>query len=130
MAETGSRVTREQKVQMARKALEDANAGRFSADGWAQDAVFRSPLLGEVKGREAIIAALKRQRDAFEEFSQEAHAVLADDDHVVALVNVNARSKGQDVKAQQVIVIHTTDQGQIKEFWSMFDTDALKKIGR
>src|SRR2546423_1128662 len=103
MAETGSRVTREQKVQMARKALEDANAGRFNADGWAQDAVYRSPLLGEVRGREAIIAALKRQRDAFEEFSQEAHAVLADDDHVVALVNVNARSKGQDVKAQKAM---------------------------
>lgn len=88
--------------------------------------MLHSPLIGEVYGRDAIVAALRRQRDSFEEFRQEPHAVLADDEHVVALVNLTVRQKGQEVRAHQVIVAHANDQGQIKEYWSMFDADALK----
>lgn len=128
MAEAGTKLTPEQKIAMARKALEDANRGSVSPDGFAPDAVMRGSLVGEVRGRDAVVAALKQAPKMFEEFRQEPHAILADQDHVVALVNLKVKSRGQTVEAQQVLVVHTNDQGQVTEMWGMIEPEALKRI--
>lgn len=130
MAETSTRVTSAQKVEKARKALEDLNRGEINPEGFTEDAVFHGVLLGELRGRDAIISALKKQRQDFDEFRQEPHAILADEEHTVALVNLTTRKGGQEIKAQQVIVVHSNDQGQIREVWTMFDADTMKKLAR
>jgi limonene-1,2-epoxide hydrolase len=130
MAEARTKLTPQQKIEKARKALEDLNRGEVNPDGFTEDAVLHGVLLGEVRGRDAIVSALKKQRETYDEFRQEPHAILADADHTVALVNVTMRRGGQEIKAQQVLVVHDNDQGQIRELWAMLDADTMKKLAR
>jgi ketosteroid isomerase-like protein len=88
----------------------------------------RGSLLPEVRGRDAVVAALKKAPSNFEEFRQEPHAILADNDHVVALINLKVKTGGRTVEGQQVLVVHTNDQGQITEMWGMIEPEALKRI--
>jgi hypothetical protein len=128
MAETRTSVTREQKIEMARKALADANRGEYSPAGFTENVVFHGAAMGDVRGRDAVLAALKGQRDAFQEFTQEPHAILADDEHVVALINLKVKDRGEESQSQMILVVHTTDQGQINEMWSMMDADAVDRL--
>jgi ketosteroid isomerase-like protein len=128
MAESGTRLTPQQKIEMARKAIDAASRGEVSPEGFAKDAVMRGSLTGEVRGRDAIVAAMKKAPTAFEEFRQQPHAILADNEHVVALINLRVKSRGRTVDAQQVMVVHTNDQGQISELWAMIEPQALAQI--
>lgn len=129
MAEAQTKLTPQQKIEMARKAVEASNRGEVSAEGFAPEAVMRGSLVPEVRGRDAVVAALKEAPKRFEEFRQEPHAILADNDHVVALINLTVKPKGgQRVQAQQVLVVHSNDKGQITEMWAMIEPEALKKI--
>ncbi|HEV2013061.1 MAG TPA: nuclear transport factor 2 family protein [Candidatus Dormibacteraeota bacterium] len=128
MAESGTKLTREQKIEMARKAIEAGSRGEVNPEGFAPDAVMRGSLVGELRGRDAIVGALKKTPTLFEEFRQEPHAILADDDHVIALINLKIKKQGQVIDAQQVLVVHTNDQGQITEIWGMVEPEALKQI--
>jgi ketosteroid isomerase-like protein len=128
MAEARTKLTPQQKIEMARKALADSNRGEVNPEGFAPDAVMRGSLVPEVRGRDAVVAALKKAPSVFEEFRQEPHAILADNDHVVALINLTVKSRGKTVKGQQVLVVHTNDRGQITEMWGMIEPEALKRI--
>ena len=128
MADAGTKLTPQQKIEMARKALEDGNRGNVNPEGFAPNAVMRGSLVPEVRGRDAVVAALKKAPTMFEEFHQEAHAILADNDHVVALINLRVKARGKTVEAQPVLVVHINDQGQITEMWGMIEPEALKRI--
>jgi ketosteroid isomerase-like protein len=128
MADARTKLTPQQKIDMARKALDEANRGSVNPEGFAPDAVMRGSLVPEVRGRDAVVAALKKTPTMFEEFRQEPHAILADNDHVVALINLKVKSRGRTVEGQQVLVVHTNEQGQITEMWGMIEPEALKRI--
>ena len=130
MAETRTRVTPAQKIERAREALEQLQRGEVNPDGIAEDAAFHGVLLGDVRGRDAIVSGLKKQRQEYDEFRLEPHAILADDEHTIALVNLTMRKGAQEVKGQQVIVVHSNDQGQIREVWTMLDPETTKKLAR
>ena len=130
MAEAGTKLTPQQKIEMARKAIDGISRGDVNPERFSRDAVMRGSLLGEVRGRDAVVAALKKMPTMFEEFRQEPHAILADNDHVVALINLKVKSGGQTIEAQQVLVVHSTDQGEVTELWSMIEPEALKQIQR
>ena len=128
MADARTKLTPQQKIDMARKALDDASRGSVNPEGFAPDAVMRGSLVPEVRGRDAVVAALKKTPTMFEEFRQEPHAILADNDHVVALINLKVKSRGRTIEGQQVLVVHTNDQGQITEMWGMIEPETLKRI--
>ena len=129
MAEAQTKLTPQQKIEMARKAITDGNRGQVSPEGFAPDVVMRGSLVPEVRGRDAVVAALAEAPKRFEEFRQEPHAILADNDHVVALINLTVKPKGgQRIQAQQVMVVHANDKGQVTEMWGMIEPEALKKI--
>jgi len=130
MAEAGTKLTPQQKIEMARKAIDGISRGDANPERFSRDAVMRGSLMGEVRGRDAVVAALKKMPTMFEEFRQEPHAILADNDHVVALINLKVKSGGQTIEAQQVLVVHSTDQGEVTELWSMIEPEALKQIQR
>ena len=130
MAEAATKLTPQQKIEMARKAIDGISRGDVNPERFSRDAVMRGSLLGEVRGRDAVVAALKKMPTMFEEFRQEPHAILADNDHVVALINLKVKSGGQTIEAQQVLVVHSTDQGEVTELWSMIEPEALKQIQR
>ena len=128
MADAGTKLTPQQKIEMARKAIEGTSRGEVNPEGFAREAVMRGSLMGEIKGRDGVVAALKKIPTMFEEFRQQPHAILADNDHVVALINLKVKSGGKTVEAQQVMVVHTNDQGQVTELWAMIEPEALKQI--
>ena len=128
MAQSGTKLTPPQKIEMARKAIEAGSRGEVNPEGFSPDAVMRGSLVGEARGRDAVAAALKKAPTMFEEFQQQPHAILADNDHVVALINLKVKSRGKTVEAQQVMVVHTNDQGQVTELWAMIEPEALKQI--
>jgi hypothetical protein len=130
MAETRTGLTPAQKVEKARQAVDDVNRGEINPNAFTADAVMHGALLGELRGRDAIVAAFKKQREGFDRVHWEPHAILADDDHTVALINATISRQGQEIKAQQVVVLHTNEQGQISELWTTIDAEALKKLGR
>src|SRR5690349_15504975 len=128
MAEARIKLTPQEKIEMARKALADARQGKVSPEGFAPDAVLHGSLVPEARGRDAVVAALKKGPSSFEEFLQEPHAILADNDHVVALINLKVKTKGRTIEGQQVLVVHTNDQGQVTEMWGMIEPETLKRI--
>jgi ketosteroid isomerase-like protein len=76
----------------------------------------RNPLAGDFKGKEEIFGSWARLRQETDSFAQDIHAILADDDHVVALVNATASRGGKTVEWQQVLVFHVVD-GKATEVW-------------
>ena len=130
MAEAATKLTPQQKIEMARKAIDGISRGDVNPERFSRDAVMRGSLMGEVRCRDAVVAALKKMPTMFEEFRQEPHAILADNDHIVALINLKVKSGGQTIEAQQVLVVHSTDQGEVTELWSMIEPEALKQIQR
>jgi len=130
MADAGTKLTPQQKIEMARKAIDGISRGDVNPERFSGDAVMRGSLMGEVRGRDAVVAALKKMPNMFEEFRQEPHAILADNDHIVALINLKVKSGGKTIEAQQVLVVHSTDQGEVTELWSMIEPEALKQIQR
>src|SRR5438552_19142 len=99
MADAGTKLTPQQKIEMARKAIDGISRGDVNPERFSRDAVMRGSLMGEVRGRDAVVAALKKMPTMFEEFRQEPHAILADNDHVVAIINLKVKSGGQTTDA-------------------------------
>jgi len=58
MADAGTKLTPQQKIEMARKAIEGTSRGEVSLEGFSEAAVMRGSLMGEVRGRDAVVAAL------------------------------------------------------------------------
>lgn len=94
-----------------------ATLDELIADDAVWHATGRGVLSGDFVGKEAIFgnnfARVPQETDSFK---QDIHAILADDEHAVALVNVSATRRGQTLEAQQVLVFHVRD-GKATEVW-------------
>ena len=130
MAETGTKLTAAQKIEKARKALDDLNRREVDPETYSPDAAFHGVLLGELKGRDAIASGLKKMSQTDNFRGLDTHAVLADDDHVVALITLKVRQDGKDIDLRQALILHANDQGQITEQWVFSDPASLKQPGR
>lgn len=86
----------------------------------ADDAVWHASgsgvIAGDFVGKPAIFESFARIPQEAESFSQEIHAILADDDHTVALVNATATRRGSTATMAQVFVFHI-EGGKAKEVW-------------
>ena len=77
----------------------------------------RSPLAGEVRGRDSLFRWLQRLREATDgTFSLEEHDVVANDDHVVALSRMTAVRDGIPMTVEVVSVFHYRN-GKQQERW-------------
>ena len=74
---------------------------RWSGDYQGVDAILR--FFGEISTEATL--------------SQDLHAVLADDEHVVVLVNGTATRENKSLEGQTVFVFHITD-GKTSEVWA------------
>ena len=130
MAETGTKLTAAQKIEKARKALDDLNRRQVDPETYSPDAAFHGVLLGEAKGRDAIVSSLKNMSQTDDFRGIDTHTVLGDDDHLVALITLKLRRNGQDLDVRQALIIHANDQGQITEQWVFPDPASMKQLGR
>lgn len=110
-------------VRVARAAYDAFAAGDLAAlaELIAEDVRWHvpgtGPLAGEREGRPAVyglFAALAARTGGT--LRQRLHAVLADDDHAVALVEETATRDGEEHAVRVVHVLHVRD-GRIHEFW-------------
>jgi uncharacterized protein len=91
-------------------------------DLFAEDVVWhvdgRSQLAGEYRGRDAVFAFFGKLMEVTEgTFRVDVHAVLADDEHGVALTFVSASRDGRSLTDQAAHVFHMRD-GKVTEYWN------------
>ena len=87
----------------------------------APDVVWHVPgtnlISGTYTSREAIFGCFGKMFDMTEgSYRPELHAILADDDHTVALMLATARRGGKTLDQDYAFVCHIRD-GQIAELW-------------
>ena len=74
-------------------------------------------LSGDYHGRDAVFGFLGKLMEVTEgTFRADVHAVLADDEHGVALMYLSASKGGRSIEINDVHVVHMRD-GKIVEFW-------------
>lgn len=88
---------------------------------FAEDIVWhidgRSQLAGDYRGRDAVYEMFGRLMQLTEgSFRLDVHAVLADDEHGVALVTTTAHRGQKSIETKDTNIFHLRD-GQITEFW-------------
>jgi uncharacterized protein len=78
----------------------------------------RNQLSGEYRGREAVYGLFGKLMEVTEgSFHIDLHAVLADDEHGVALVVITASRGGRSIEVNEAHVFHLRD-GKVVEFWN------------
>ncbi len=78
----------------------------------------RNQLSGEYRGREAVFGLFGKLMEITEgSFHIDLHAVLADDEHGVALVVITASRGGRSIEVNEAHVFHLRD-GKVVEFWN------------
>jgi uncharacterized protein len=96
-------------------------------DLFAEDLIWhesgRNQLAGEYLGRDAVYEFFGRLMEITEgSFHVDVHAILADDEHGVALVKSTASRGGRTATVNDAHVFHLRD-GKVVEFWNA-STDA------
>jgi hypothetical protein len=111
-------------VQRLRAGYAAFSSGDFATldDLFDVDAVWhangRNQLAGEYRGRAEIYAFFGRIVEVTGgSFALELHALLADDEHGVALVTASGSRDGRSVRTQDAHVFHLRD-GHVTEFWN------------
>ena len=80
---------------------------------------------GQFRGRTAAMERLGQMREAGISTSFDVHDVVANDEHVVALVHLHLEvADGRRYDQPQVAVAHARD-GRIVEFWTMNQDQAV-----
>ena len=133
MAEAGTKVSLDQKIQTVRDAFAAFKRGDMKAlsDTWTDDFVWHargSVFGGDFKGKQAALGAIARYPQEFQDINLEFHDILANDKHVVALVNSSLKRDGKAYSDQLVYIFHINDQGKTTEAWLIADTELAKNI--
>jgi len=85
----------------------------------ADDAVWHTPgrnrFSGDYHGPDEIVAVFQ-ELQAAARIDNRPHAMLADDDHVVVLIEATFEGDGKTLEATSVFVFHV-DDGKVTEVW-------------
>lgn len=94
----------------------------------AEEAVWnlpgQHPLAGDHRGRDAVMAAIRRFDGLRASFQLEVHDILGNDDHAVALLRATGTRPGKRYEALEIDVFHIQD-GKITEVWSFSEDQRL-----
>jgi uncharacterized protein len=91
-------------------------------DLFAEDLVWhvggRSQIAGDYHGRDAVFGMFGKLMEITQgSFHLSPHAILADDEHAVALVVATASRDGRSMTINDAHVFHMRD-GKVQEFWT------------
>jgi hypothetical protein len=89
----------------------------------------RNQLTGDYRGREAVFGYFAKLMEVTDgTFHIDLHAVLADDEHGVALTIITASRDGKTIATNEADVMHLR-HGQVTEFWTTsVDTRAFDEL--
>ncbi len=118
-----TKLSPQEKIAWAKEGYAALNAGDIekSLEGFSEDLVFHSPVFPQPLGKDALRAATKRILDTTDEYSLEAHDILANDDHIVALLVVHGRRGDRVLNERGVHVMHLNEEGKVDELWAVTD---------
>ena len=118
-------------AEIVRNAFEAYAAGDLEGLGEAftEDVSWHVPgtnrFSGRFAGRDTVLGRLRRMADAGIVTELEVHDVVANDEHVVALVRLHViNADGQRYDQQQVQVWHMRE-GRCHEYWAMNQDQAV-----
>ena len=131
MAEAGTKVSLDQKIQNVRDAFDAFKRGDMQAltANWTDDFVWHargSVFGGDFKGKDAALGAIARYPQELQDIKLDFHDIVANDKHVVALVNSSSKRGGKTYEDQIVYIFHINDQGKTTEAWIIADTEQAK----
>ena len=85
-------------------------------------------ISGDFVGKQAVFGSFALIPQETDSFSQDIHAIVADDDHTIALVSATVTRRGKTVTLSQVLVFHL-EAGKAKEVWiTPFDQAAADEF--
>lgn len=123
MGSNKAKLSQEEKIARVREAYAAGNTGNIekSLELFSESLVFHSPVFPEPIGKDALRAAVQRIFERTDEYRLEPHDILANDDHIVALLIVHGRRGDRVLKEQGVWVMHMDDEGKVNELWAVTD---------
>ena len=123
MEKKKSKLSPQEKIARARQIYSALNAGNIEKglELISESLVFHSPVFPQPVGKDGLRAATQRILDTTDEYSLEPHDILANDDHVVALLVVHGRRGDRVLNELGVHVIHMDDEGKVSELWAVTD---------
>lgn len=133
MAEASTKLSLDQRIQIVRSGFEAFKRGDMKAVGelFTDDAVWHgrgsTKFGGDFKGREALLGNMAQFAQTFTDIQLDLHDILANENHVVALVNSSVRRNGKTYDDHQTFIFHLNNQGKTTETWIVSDTELLKK---
>ncbi len=133
MAEAGTKLSTQQKIERVRQAFDAFQRGDLQTvgDTFTEDAVWHgrgSTKFGkDFKGKQATMANIMEYAQTFQDIKQDIHDILASDSHVAALVTATVSRNGKTYQDQQVFLFHVNDTGKVTEAWIVSDTEQLKQ---
>ncbi len=107
-------------VAIFRQAMEAFNAGDSAGfvNSLAADVVWHQIDGGTLDGRDAVMASMSGFADI--DFTGEVHDVVANDDHLIGLINAHVKVGDQEISYRTAEIIHMRD-GKITERWAFSD---------
>jgi uncharacterized protein len=132
MAEAGTKLSLEQRIQPVRDGFDAFKRGDIQAvsEQFADDAVWHgagsTQFGGEHRGKDAVIRNILNFAQTYQDIKLEAHDFVANDKHVVALVNSSVARNGKTYISQEAYVFHVNDNAKITETWAITDTEQVK----
>jgi ketosteroid isomerase-like protein len=132
MAEAGTKLSLEQRIQPVRNGFSAFSSGDMQAvsDQFTDDAVWHGTgttrLGGDHSGKQAVIQNILGFAQSFQDIKMDLHDIVANDKHVVALVTTSVSRNGKSYKSQETYVFHVNDDAKITEAWAITDTEQLK----
>lgn len=133
MAEASTKLSLDQRIQIVRSGFEAFKRGDLKAVGelFTDDAVWHgrgsTKFGGDFKGREALLGNMAQFAQTFTDIQLDLHDILANENHVVALVNSSVKRNGKTYDDHQTFIFHLDNQGKTTETWIVSDTEQLKK---
>ena len=110
------------------RAFADGDYPPIIAELLAEDVVWhlpgRHPLSGDHRGRDAVMAAIRRFDGLSATLQLEVHDVLANDEHAVALLRATGTREGKRYDSLEMDVFHIK-HGKVTEFWSFSEDQRL-----
>ena len=133
MAEAGTKLSLDQKIQKVREGFEAFKRGDMQAvsDTFTDDAVWHgrgSTKFGQdFKGKKAVIGTIVDYAQTFQDIKLDIHDIVGNDKHVITLVNSSVTRNGKTYQDRQVYIFHVNDEGKSTEAWVVADTEQLKQ---
>jgi ketosteroid isomerase-like protein len=133
MAEAGTKLNVDQKIEQVRRAFDAFGRGDLQTvgDSFTDNAVWHgrgSTKFGkDFKGKQATLANITDYAQTYQDIKQDVHDILASDKHVAALVTATVTRNGKTYQDHQVFVFHVNDEGKVSEAWIASDTEQLKQ---